>query len=74
MEHTESGIKGAKTVVTTSIAGFIAFAALPWFGYEQDPLDPIVYAAATAFVAGAIKYIRNLANQALKELDINIVL
>lgn len=74
MEHRDSVVKGGKTVITTSLAGLIAFYTLPYVGYANTPLDPVVYASATAFVAGAIKYCRDLANQVLHQAGWDIVL
>lgn len=72
MGHGESTVKGVKSVVTTGIAGFIAYYGMGLLGFPQD--DLVMYTAATAGVAGVIKYFRNIGNQILAELDINITL
>ena len=74
MEHKKSAAKGTKTIITTSLAGLLAYWALPIFGYSNDPLDPLAYASATAFIAGSIKYLRDLTNQFLDQTGWDITL
>ena len=73
MEHKEGIVKGGKTLVTTSLAGILAYLALPYLGYSNDVIDPVVYTGVTAAFAGAIKYLRGLANQFLAVTGINII-
>lgn len=74
MGHGEGAVKGGKTVITTSLAGLLAYYTLPLIGYTQAPLDPVIYTGLVALFAGGIKYVRNIANQVLAQFDMNITL